>query len=106
MTTGKTGKVTTTHSLEFKLLESGNFIWAQPYKNEKTGKDEAVYGYGTFAINGQNQAIENVTSTSFSTALVGHSITLNLNFLTRDTFEQTIVWPTGDKIVETYERLQ
>lgn len=94
------------NAMQFKLFESGHFMWANRWKDEKTGKFLTGYGYGTFRMNGPAQATETNGSSTFASALVGKQMKLQLKFPNQDVYEQTITMPDGGKQIETYKRMK
>lgn len=93
-------------AVQFKLFESGHFMWTSRWKDEKTGTFMTAYGYGTFQMNGPDKAVELNESSTFATFLNGKTMHLDLKFTGNDSYEQTIVDPDGSKRIETYERLK
>jgi len=71
-----------------------------------TQKPLSTYGYGTFTMNGQKEASEVATNSTFTSALVGKPVVLQLAFTGKDAFQQTILWPDGAKSIEKYQRLR
>lgn len=105
----KDGKSTTYESSDkakqFKLYESGNFMWANYVQGDEVGKVNTAYGYGTFEMSSPNQITETITSSTYQTLLVGNSLTFNIKFIGKDIFEQSNTWENGSKRIEVYERL-
>lgn len=91
---------------QYKFYESGHFMWGNRWKDEQTGKIHTGYGYGTFRMNAPNAAAEYNESSTYTTALVGKTMNLNLKFIGNDRYQQTIESSNGTKQIETYERLK
>ena len=94
------------HPTQFKVYQSGYFIWANTSQDSTAGKSVSFYGYGTFDMKGGNTCTEVNSSSSFKTALVGKPVTLKVEFTGKDAYQQTIVFPNGSRIVEAYERMK
>ncbi|ANE52664.1 hypothetical protein [Flavisolibacter tropicus] len=94
------------HPTQFKVFQSGHFIWANTQTDSASHQLVSNYGYGTFEMMGANRAKEVNMSSTFRTALVNVPVTLELEFMGKDRFKQTIVFPSGSKGTETYERLK
>ena len=90
---------------QYKFYESGHFMWGNRWK-DKAGKMYTGYGYGTFRMTGPDAAAEYNESSTYTTALVGKTMNLNLKFTGNDRYQQTIVSADGTKQIETYERLK
>lgn len=100
------GKATTNDTpTQFKIFESGNYMWANTSK-DKDGKLVSFYGYGTFDMPKPNQIVETTTSSSFASSLIGIPVTVNIRLMGKDNYEQTITWPDGSKLIETYQRMK
>lgn len=94
------------HPTQFKVFQSGHFIWANTQTDSASHQLVSNYGFGTFEMVGANRAKEVNMSSTFRTALVNVPVTLELEFMGKDRFKQTIVFPSGSKGSETYERLK
>ncbi len=92
--------------IQFKVFQSGHFIWANTSLDSATQNPVSFFGYGTFEMKGNNQATEVNTNSSYATALVGIPVKLDLKFEGKDLYQQTIVYPDGSKAIEYYERLE
>ena len=104
-----TKKGTTTvdnHPIQYKMFQSGYYMWANTYTDSATKKPLSNYGYGTFTMKGQKEASEVATNSTFTAALVGKPIVLQLSFTGKDAYQQTILWPDGAKSIEVYQRLK
>jgi hypothetical protein len=93
-------------AVQFKVFQSGHYMWARTTKDSATQKPVSFFGYGTFEMTSPGQVREMTTQSSFRSQLVGKPVTLQVAFKGKDNYEQTIVWPDGGKTVELYERLQ
>jgi hypothetical protein len=92
--------------IQYKVYESGNYIWANSWKDSASGKLLSAYGYGTFQMKGPDKVTESTTSSTYASTLVGQPIMLQLKFMGKDKYEQTIKYPDGMKMIETYERMK
>lgn len=97
--------VVNNNPLQFKVYQSGHYIWANQYTDSATQKLVSAFGYGTFRMSGPRQSVETTTNSTYRTGLVGRPVTLQLEFRGRDSYRQTIVWPEV-RLVEVYERLK
>jgi hypothetical protein len=97
--------VTNTNPTQYKLFQSGRFIWASTAPDSVTKEPVSAFGYGTFEMNGSNKFRERTTNSTFRTALIGKPVMVQLKFMGTDAYQQTIDWPTG-KSIETYQRLK
>jgi hypothetical protein len=104
--TPKNGKPDTSRTTQFKVFESGHFIWTNTVKDSATNKPRSAFGYGTFVMKGNNQLVETNTNSTYKTDLVQKPVTLQIELMGKDAFKQTIVWPNGDKSIESYERMK
>src|SRR5688572_6605935 len=101
-----TGDTTTvTNPIQFKMFQSGYFIWALTYK-DSANKDASVFGYGTFEMDGKTKCRETTLNSSFRTALMGRTSELALEFDGKDRYKQTIEFRTGQRSIEVYERMK
>ena len=101
-----TGDTTTvSNPVQFKMFQSGYFIWGQTYK-DSTNKSVPVFGYGTFEMDGKNKCRETTLNSTFRTALMGRTSELLLEFNGKDGYKQTIEFRTGQKSIEVYERMK
>lgn len=104
--TMKDGKsIADNNRIQYKMYQSGYFMWANTVTDSATKKPVSFFGYGTFEMN-SDKATEVNTNSSFVTDLVGRPITLNIEFTGKDAYQQTIIWPDGTKSIEYYERLK
>jgi hypothetical protein len=105
--TAKDGKSSTYNDVtQFKVYQSGNFVWVTSYKDSATNKLVSAFGYGSFEMKGARAAIETNTHSTYMSQLFGKPVTIQLEFTGKDSYQQTIVSPDGGKTVEYYERLK
>ncbi len=89
---------------QLKVYLSGHFIWASTYLN--TAKKTLIFfGYGTFEMEGNTLSKETNTLSTFP-PLIDSTVNIQLEFMGKDSYKQTIVWPGESKSVEIYERLK
>jgi hypothetical protein len=106
MFTPKGGKpVAGNNPTQYKVYQSGHFMWGSTVQDSATGKPVSYFGYGTFEMMGPNKAREIPTNSTFRASLVGTPTMLQLEFMGKDAYRQTILWPDG-KSVEEYQRLK
>jgi hypothetical protein len=103
--TPKDGKPDTSRTTQFKVFESGHFIWANTVQDSATNKPRSAFGYGTFEMKGNSQVVESNTNSTYKTDLIQKPVNLKIEWMGKDAFKQTIVWPNSDKSIEYYERL-
>jgi hypothetical protein len=104
---GKNGDTTrNTTKTQFKIYQSGYFIWANPNKDPASNNFYSAYGYGTYKMTGPNKSQETNINSTFYTQLVGKPVDIDLEFDGDDKYKQTIYGPAGEKSVELYERLK
>jgi hypothetical protein len=91
---------------QFKVYESGYFIWANPTRDPSSNNFRSIYGYGTYKwLNNKETEEVNISST-FSSLLVGKPVKIDIEFDGTDKYKQTIMGPKGEKSVEVYDRLK
>ncbi len=100
------GPARTDTRTQFKVYQSGHFIWVNTVPDSATNKPQSAFGYGTFEMNGDNQATERNVQSTYASTLVGQPVTLQLEFMGKDAYRQTLAMANGDKMVETYQRLK
>lgn len=89
---------------QFKVYQSGNFIWVNTYSNHTARSSNSKFGYGQFEMNGTSGYKElNINSTYSS--LVNTPVNIELKFLSKDVYQQTIRTENNGKQVEVYKRL-
>lgn len=89
---------------EFKVYQSGHFIWAASYP-DSTNKVLTFFGYGNFEMNGNNGSKE-VNTLSTYPPIIDSTFNVQLEFMGKDSYKQTIVQRDSARSVEIYERLK
>jgi hypothetical protein len=106
----KNGKADTIQSADsarqFKIYNSGHFMWAASWNDGNSGKRASNYGYGTFDVSAPDQIIETNISSTYVHNLVGKPVKVNFKRTGPDSYEQTIDYPDGSRQVEYYTRLK
>ncbi len=90
---------------QFKMYQSGHFIWANPSKDPASDNFVTAYGYGTFKMKGNDRCIETNTNSTYRD-LVGRPVDIDIEILGPDAYKQTIAVGDGVRSVEVYERLK
>jgi hypothetical protein len=104
---GKKGDTTQNSTkTQFKIYESGYFIWANPNKDPASNNFYSAYGYGTFKMLNDTTTQETNINSTFYSQLVGKPVDIAIVFDGDDKYKQTISGPNGEKSVEIYERLK
>jgi hypothetical protein len=99
------GKDTTVDKItQYKAYYAGHVIWGHTY-TDSLNKNHTGIGFGTFAMNGNNKAKENMVSSTYS-QVTGQSFDLDISTNGADEFTQTIVEKDGTKGIETYQRVK
>jgi hypothetical protein len=102
----KTGATRTDSvSTQYKVFQSGHFMWARTSTDSATRQPVSTFGYGTFEMGGGNKARERTTNSTFRTTLIGKPLNVQLKLMGNNAYQQTIDWPDG-KSIEVYQRLQ
>jgi hypothetical protein len=102
----KDGKATVTNKpLQYKVYQSGHFIFGGTQTDPATKKTVANIGYGTYIVGGENEITETPMNSSYKD-IIDVSVKLKLTFKGKDHYQQTILWTDGSKLVEEYERLK
>jgi hypothetical protein len=91
---------------QFKIYESGYFIWANPNKDPASNNFYSAYGYGTYKMLNDTTSQETNINSTFYSQLVGKPVDITINFDGNDKYKQTIYGPNGEKSVELYQRLK
>lgn len=91
---------------QFKIYESGYFIWANPNKDPSSNNFYSAYGYGTYKMLNDKKSQETNINSTFYSQLVGKPVDIDLEFTSTDRYKQTIHGPQGEKSVEIYDRLK
>jgi len=95
-----------TSKTQFKIYQSGYFIWANPNKDPSSNNFYSAYGYGTYTMLDKTKSQETNINSTFYSQLVGKPVDIALEFDGNDKYKQTITSPEGEKSVEIYERLK
>ena len=95
-----------TTKTQFKIYESGYFIWANPNKDPSSNNFYSAYGYGTFKMLNDTTSQETNINSTFYSQLVGKPVNIAIRFDGDDKYQQTIAGPNGEKSVELYQRLK
>jgi len=96
---------TNNNPTQFKVFESGNFVWVVTQRDSASNRLMSEYGYGTFDMQGNDKAVEVNKNSTIKSNLIGRPITLQLAFMGKDAYRQTIVFEDGSKMIEEYQRL-
>jgi hypothetical protein len=91
---------------QFKIYESGYFIWANPTKDPSSNNFVSTYGYGTFKMLNDKKSQETNINSTFYSSLVGRPVDIDIEMNGADGYTQTIHSANGEKSVEIYERLK
>ncbi len=91
--------------LEYKIYQSGYFIWAITTKDSANQKT-SVFGYGPFEMMSDNKSKETIQNSTFVTSLIGRTYEVDIEFTGTDTYKQTITFANGEKSIEVYQRLK
>ncbi|RYZ84829.1 MAG: hypothetical protein EOP04_17220 [Proteobacteria bacterium] len=99
---------TTTHrkKTQFKIYQSGYFIWANPNKDPASNNFYSAYGYGTFKMLNDTTTQETNINSTFYSQLVGKPVEIQLEFNGTDKYKQTISSGAEGRSVELYEKLK
>lgn len=90
---------------QFKVYQSGNFVWVNTYKDSASNKPASAFGYGNFVMKGPKKAVEINTNSTYASQLAGKPVTLQVEFISKNAYKQTITAADG-ATVEFYERLK
>ena len=91
--------------LEYKTYQSGYFIWAITTR-DSANQRTSVFGYGPFEMQDSTKSKETVQNSTFITSLIGKTYEVDIDFLSPDSYKQTITFANGEKSIEIYERLK
>jgi len=91
---------------QFKVYESGHFVWVNTSVDSARGGPVSYYGYGSFEMDGTTKSTEINASSTFRTDLIGIPVPIKLEFTGKDVYRQTITNPDGSKVVEEYRRMK
>lgn len=101
----KSGDTSTNPNItQFKVYQSGHFIWAASYP-DSTNRLLTFFGYGNFEMNGNNGSKEINTLSTFP-PIIDSTFNIQLEFLGKDSYKQTILQRDSAKSIEIYERLK
>lgn len=89
---------------QLKVYQSGHFIWASTFL-DTAKKTRNFFGYGTFQMDGNTKSKETNQLSTYP-PLIDSTINVELEFMGKDSYKQTIVWPSASRSVEIYERLK
>lgn len=98
--------VRNTHKTQFKIYQSGYFIWASPNKDPSSNNFNSIYGYGTFKMLNDTVTRETNINSTFYTQLVGKPVDIVIEMMGADKYKQTIRGEKKEKSVEIYDRLK
>ncbi|HUQ67490.1 MAG TPA: hypothetical protein VM101_15105 [Flavitalea sp.] len=101
---GDTSRNTT--KTQFKIYESGYFIWANPHKDPSSNNFYSAYGYGTYKMLNDTTSQETNINSTFYSQLVGKPVDIVIQFTGNDRYMQTIRGPNGERSIEVYEKLK
>lgn len=65
---------------QFKIYQSGYFIWANPNKDPSSNNFYSAYGYGTFKILSDTSSQETNINSTFYSQLVGKPVDISIEF--------------------------
>lgn len=91
--------------LEYKTYQSGYFIWAITTR-DSANQRTSVFGYGPFEMIDSTKSKETIQNSTFVTSLIGKTYEVDIEFMGRDTYKQTITFANGEKSIEIYEKLK
>ncbi len=90
--------------IQYKSFANGYFMFGQMVK-DSTSKSRTGIGFGTFVMNGDNQAKETDLNSTYS-IIAGNTFTVDLVMDGPDKYYQMINNANGTKGLEYYERLK
>ena len=99
-------RTTNSNPTQFKVYESGHFIWVNSSVEPRTKKPVSYYGYGSFDMNGNKKSTEINTSSTFRSDLIGVPVSVQIELIGKDAYRQTIAYPDGSKMIEEYQKLK
>jgi hypothetical protein len=91
---------------QFKVYQSGYFIWANPNRDPSSNSFYSAYGYGTYKLLNDTTSQETNINSTFYSLLVGKPVEIKLAFDGNDRYTQTIPGEGNERSVEIYERLK
>lgn len=89
---------------EYKAFNDGYFMFGLT-NTDSTGNITTGIGFGTFAMQGNNQMKETDLNSTYA-IIAGQSFMIDVKINGNDSYEQTITHPDSTKTVEFYERLK
>ncbi len=95
---------TVNNRTQYKSFANGYFMFGQTVK-DSTGKSHTGIGFGTFVMNGDNQAEETDLNSTYS-IIAGNTFTVDLHMDGNDKYSQMINNADGTNGLEYYERLK
>ena len=102
---GKGDTITNHRKTQFKVYQSGYFIWANP-KDPASNNFYSAYGYGTYKMLNDTTSQETNINSTFYSLLVGKPVEIQIDFIGTDKYQQTISSGAEGRSVEIYERLK
>jgi hypothetical protein len=90
---------------QFKVYQSGYFIWANPSKDPASNNFVTAYGYGTFKMTGNSKVVETNKNSTYHD-LVGRPVNIDIKIINENAYKQTITNEDGSKSIEVYERMK
>lgn len=94
----------TNNRTQYKSFNNGYFMFGQAVK-DSASKIHTGIGFGTFVMNGDNQAKETDLNSTYS-IIAGNTFTVDIEMDGPDKYKQMINNADGTKGVEFYERLK
>jgi hypothetical protein len=89
---------------QFKVYQSGNFIWAASYP-DATKKIRTFFGYGNYEMAGDN-AIKEVNHLSTYPPIIDSTFNIQLEIIGSESYAQTILQKDSSRAIETYLKLK
>lgn len=103
---GKGDTINNTKKTQFKVYQSGYFIWANPNKDPASNNFYSAYGYGTYKMLNDSTSQETNINSTFYSQLVGKPVEIQLEFIGDNMYKQTISSGAEGRSVEVYEKLK
>lgn len=92
------------HRTQYKSFANGYFMFGQTVK-DSSSRSHTCIGFGTFVMNGDNQAKETDLNSTYS-IIAGNTFTVDIQMDGPDKYKQMINNADGTKGVEFYERIK
>lgn len=89
---------------QYKSFANGYFMFGQTVKDSSSGIHTGI-GFGTFVMNGENQAKETDLNSTYS-IIAGNTFIVDIEWDGQDRYKQMINNADGTKGLEFYERLK